>query len=370
MISIVEMVKADSLGMGLMGMVRWIKVAFGIAMIPAVMLVPGCGSGREPNSDVLKLGAYSVVKEVLGDGLLPAFKDDWKKKTGRAVEFEVAYNGSGAQTRAILSGYDADVAILSHEGDMDLLAKAGRVKSTWKDGPNRGMVTHSLVVIGHRPGNPKAIKDWSDLAKPGVAVLYPDPKTSGGARWNINAIYGSAYLASREAKGGQADLSSVQDFLAKVQRNVVNMDPSGRQSMANFAERGTGDAVVTYENELLLLKKEKEEIPYVIPPATLLIESPGAVVETAVESHGTRAVAEAFLAFMLSDEGQRIVAAYGFRPVKADVGLPSGAPALPPKLFTMADLGGWEKLEKQLYGTDGIWTSLFASLSSAKASGR
>jgi len=361
---------AASRGTGLMGMMRQIRILFWGAVITAVLLVPGCGSARDPNSDVLKLGAYSVVQEVLRDGLLPAFKDEWKKKTGRSLEFEVSYNGSGAQTRAILSGFDADVAILSHEGDMDLLAKAGRVKSTWKDGPHGGMVTHSLVVIGIRPGNPKGIRDWSDLAKPGVGVLYPDPKTSGGARWNINAIYGSAYLASREAKGGEADLRSVQDFLTKVQANVVNMDQSGRQSMANFAERGTGDAVVTYENELLLLKKEKEEIPYVIPPATLLIESPAALVENAVDSHGTRAVAEAFLAFVLSDEGQRIVAAFGFRPVKADVELPNGTPALPPKLFTMADLGGWDKLEKQLYGTDGIWTSIFASLSSARASGR
>jgi sulfate/thiosulfate-binding protein len=361
---------AGSLGMGLMRMVGQIRVLLLAAAVPAVLLAAGCGSGRDPNSDVLKLGAYSVVKEVLGEGLLPAFANEWKKKTGRSVTFEESYNGSGAQTRAILSGYDADVAILSHEGDMDLLVKAGRVKPTWKDGPNRGMVTHSLVVIGHRPGNPKGIKDWSDLVKPGVGVLYPDPKTSGGARWNINAIYGSAYLASRQATGGEADLKSVQDFLAKVQANVINMDQSGRQSMANFAERGTGDAVVTYENELLLLKKEKEQIPYVVPASTLLIESPAALVETAVDSHGTRAVAEAFLAFVLSDEGQRIVTTFGFRPVKDDVELPSGMPPLPAKVFTMADLGGWEKLEKQLYGTDGIWTSIFASLSNARASGR
>ena len=140
------------------------------------------------------------------------------------------------------------------------------------------MITNSLVVIGHRPGNPKGIKDWPDLAKPGVGVLYPDPKTSGGARWNINAIYGSAFLASREPTRAKPDLQAVRDFLTKVQANVVNMDGSGRQSMANFAERGTGDAVVTYENEILLHNKGKragKPIPYVIPPATLLIESSG-----------------------------------------------------------------------------------------------
>ena len=134
---------------------------------------------------------------------------------------------------------------------MEVLVKAGRVKAGWNTGPTKGMITHSLVVIGHRDGNPKKITDWADLAKPGVGVLYPDPKTSGGARWNINAIYGAAVLASREAGKGQPDLDAVRDLLAKVQANVVNMDQSGRQSMANFAERGTGDAVVTYENELL-----------------------------------------------------------------------------------------------------------------------
>ena len=236
---------------------------------------------RDPNADVLVIGAYSVVREVLHDGLMPAFAREWKQRTGRPVTFEESYNASGAQARAIASGFDADVAILSHEGDMELLVKAARVKPTWKDGPSKGVVTHSLVVIGHRPGNPKSIKGWADLANPGVGVLYPDPKTSGGARWNINAIYGSAYLSSREANNGQPNLGSIRDFMARIQANVVNMDQSGRQSMANFAERGTGDVVVTYENELLFRNKDHDPIPYVIPSATLLIESPAAVVETA-----------------------------------------------------------------------------------------
>jgi len=333
-------------------------------------LVSGCGSARDPNADVLKIGAYSVVREVLHDGLLPAFAVEWKSRTGRPVTFEESYNGSGAQARAIASGFDADVAILSHEGDMELLVKAGRIKPTWNDGPNRGMITHSLVVIGHRPGNPKAIKDWDDLARPGVGVLYPDPKTSGGARWNINAIYGSTYLASREANNGQPNLGAVRDFLTRVQANVVNMDQSGRQSMANFAERGTGDVVITYENELLLRNKEQEPIPYVIPPRTLLIESPAAVVATAVESHGSRRVAEAFVEFVVSDRGQRIVADYGFRPVKPGAAAPSGCQPLPRNLFTMADLGGWAKIEDELYGPKGLWTSIFAANTTARVSGR
>ena len=150
------------------------------ALVFCALLAPGCGSARDPNADLLKIGAYSVVREVVHDGLLPAFANEWKQRTGRAVTFDESYNASGAQARAIVSGFDADIAILSHEGDMELLVKAGRVKSTWKDGPTKGVVSHSLVVIGHRPGNPKSIADWADLAKPGVGVLYPDPKTSGG----------------------------------------------------------------------------------------------------------------------------------------------------------------------------------------------
>ncbi|MFI5454244.1 MAG: substrate-binding domain-containing protein [Isosphaerales bacterium] len=239
----------------------WARIGIWVAAVVLVPLVPGCGPARDPNADVLKIGAYSVVREVLRDGLLPAFAAEWKSRTGRVLKFSESYLGSGAQARAIASGFDTDVAILSHEGDMEVLAKAGRIKPTWKDWPNGGMITHSLVVIGHRPGNPKEIKDWSDLAKPGVGVLYPDPKSSGGARWNINAIYGSAYLASRPDGQSGPDLGAVRNLLKRVQANVVNMDQSGRQSMANFVERGTGDAVVTYENELLLRNRESRPIP-------------------------------------------------------------------------------------------------------------
>lgn len=319
----------------------------------------GCVSDADPNTDTLKLGAYSVVREVFHDALLPAFAAHWKEQTGRDVRFEESYNASGAQARAIASGFDADVAVLSHIGDMEQLVAAGRVKPEWDDGPDRGIITNSLVVIGVRPGNPRGIRDWADLAEPGVGVLYADPKTSGGARWNINAIYGASLLASKQAGGGEPDLDAVRDQLARVQANVVNMDPSGRQSMANF-ERGTGDAVITYENELLLRRREGFDIPYVVPPATLRIEGPAAIVESSVEAHGSREVAEAFLAFLRSPEGQTILAEYGFRPVVESVATTVGEP-LPPSLFSMADLGGWETVQEEVYGPQGLWTSIFTA---------
>jgi sulfate/thiosulfate-binding protein len=341
------------------------RLSLTVCALLVALTVSGCGNSSRPDSDTLKIGAYSVVREVFHDGLIPAFAARWKSNTGREVQFEQSYTASGAQARSIASGFDADLAILSHEGDMEILVKDGKVKRDWNSGAHRGILTNSLVVIGHRPGNPKQIKNWSDLGRPGVGVLYPDPKTSGGARWNINAIYGAALLAVPDGGKGQTDLASVRDLMARIQANVINMDQSGRQSMANFAERQTGDAVVTYENELLLRSKEGEPIPYVIPPSTLLIESPAAIVETSVERHGNRALAEAFLEFLLSVEGQQILADYGFRPVNPEAKTSSGERPSPEQLFTMADLGGWAKVEEALYGSKGLWTTIAAERSQA-----
>ena len=320
--------------------------------------VAGCASGfaggNSGPTDTLAVGAYSVVREAFHDAILPAFAKEWKARTGRDVRFEESYNGSGAQSRAIASGFDADVAVLSLEGDVDRLVKAGLVKKTWKDGPTRGMMTRSLVVIGVRDGNPKGVADWADLARPGVGVLYPDPKTSGGARWNINAVYGAGLLGPT-FEGGKPDPDAARALLAKVQARVVNMDSSGRQSMATF-ERGTGDAVVTYENELLLQRKMTgKAAPYVVPPATLLIEGPAVVVDASVERHGNRPLAEAFLEFLRGDRGQALLADYGFRPVDPRL----DTRPLPPRLFTMTDLGGWSKVNESVYGPGGVWDALF-----------
>jgi sulfate/thiosulfate-binding protein len=312
-------------------------------------LGPACApTDPSKHDDVLTLGAYSVVREAFHEGLLPAFAKEWRAKTGRSVRFEESYNGSGAQARAIASGFDADVAVLSLESDMEVLVKAGVVQADWNAGPRRGNVTNSLVVIGYRADNPKQIRDWADLARPGVDVLYPDPKTSGGARWNIAAIWGSGLLSGPETG---RDYEAALELLAKVQANVVNMDSSGRQSLATF-ERGTGDAVVSYENELLLRKKfSKTPIPYVTPSSTLVIESPAALVETSIARHGNREVAHAFLTFLVSDAGQAILADYGFRPVEPGVKVPGR--------FTIRDLGGWASVKKTVFDAGGVWATSF-----------
>ena len=202
------------------------------------------------------------------------FARHWERKTGRKVRFEESYSGSGAQARAIASGFDADVAVLSLEGDIDKLVKAGLVRKDWKAGPNRGMITRSLVVIGYRPGNPKKIHDWEDLTRPGIGVVYPDPKTSGGARWNINAIYGVGLFRDRPLDNPIAKRPAT--CLRGCRPMSSRWTLPAAKAWPRF-DRGTGDAIVTYENELLLQGKlDGRTPPYAIPPATLLIEGPAA----------------------------------------------------------------------------------------------
>src|SRR5271168_3234992 len=196
----------------------WLCVVPALALIPVLGCMPSRGEATA--TDRLTIGAYSVVREAFHAGVLPAFAVEWQRRTGRTVVFEESYNGSGAQSRAIATGFDADIAVLSLEGDVQRLVEAGLVDAGWNAGPDRGSITRSLVVIGVRPGNPRSIHDWDDLARPGVSVLYPDPKTSGGARWNINAIYGAGLLRGR-AHGGGPGAAAARDLLARVQARVV-----------------------------------------------------------------------------------------------------------------------------------------------------
>jgi sulfate transport system substrate-binding protein len=324
---------------------------------------PGCSKGPDMNDKQVKLtlGAYTVPKEAYQKEIIPSFKEYWKKKTGQIVEFEESYEASGAQSRTIRAGFEADIAALSLEGDVEDLKKAGLITHDWKIATGKGFVTRSVVAIVYRPGNPKNIHDFEDLTRNDISVIYPSPKTSGGAMWVINAIYGAG-LKTSEVKTGTQDETVARDLLKSVQRRVRIMDKSGRLSVTTF-ENGIGDALVTYENEALLRQKMGKDFPFAIPRATLLIENPVALLDKNVDKHKNREVAEAFIKFLYTKEAQRSFARYGFRPVDEDVLQEFKATyPVPEYLFTVDYLGGWESIQKKLYDKSGIWSKIVEEL--------
>ncbi|WP_116191966.1 sulfate ABC transporter substrate-binding protein [Paenibacillus taihuensis] len=319
----------------------------------------GAAAGKK--GDVtLVIGAYSVARDAFSK-LLPEFAKEWKAKTGQTVTFQESYEASGTQARAIAGGFEADIAVLAMESDIDKIAKAGFITSDWRSAPYGGMITRSIAVMGTRKGNPKGIHDWEDLTRKGVKVLYPNPKTSGGAQWDINAMYGAG-LKESEAKTGVKDPAYAKDFLKRIHKNVESLDKSGRASMAAF-EYGFGDVIVTYENELLGRIKSGVAYDIVVPKSTILIENPAAIVDKNVDKHGTREVAEAFLAYMFTPEAQQIFADYGFRPVDpAVMEKVKDKYEVPEDLFDISYLGGWDEVRKTLYSPKGVWYQVLAGL--------
>lgn len=322
-------------------------------------VISGCGkkpaavpAAAQEKVVTITLAAYTVPKEAYQSAIIPAFQRYWKENAGETVVFKESYAASGAQARAIVGGLEADVAALSLQSDVETLVKAGLVSTEWNKKPYSGMITRSVVAIGVEKGNPKGIHDWQDLTRPGMSVLYPNPRTSGGAMWDINAIYGSAMKMSNGDKAAGARL------LAAIQKNVTVMDKSGRESMTTF-EKGQGDAVITYENELLLRNMQEPKYDIIYPPATILIENPVAVVDSNVDKHGNRAAVEAFVDFLWSAPAQEAFAKYGFRPVTAEQAdkYRSKYP-VPEMLFDIHYLGGWPQVEAEIYGPQGVWTRI------------
>lgn len=321
----------------------------------------GVTSERNDAEEVtLVIGAYSVAKDAIEE-LLPLFEQKWLAQTGQKVIYQQSYEASGTQARAIIGGFDADIAILAMEGDLDMIEAAGLITHDWRNNDHKGMISRSIVVLGAREGNPLHIQNWNDLTRSDVRVLYPNPKTSGGAQWDINAIFGAG-LKQSELELGYADEQYAKNFLKQVHANVESLDKSGRASMAAF-EYGVGDVIVTYENELRA--RISKGIPYeiIVPEHTLLIENPIAIIDKHVEKHQNRAVAEAFYSYMLSEEAQTIFVKHGFRAVNEQVAEASEEQFMQPEgLFNMDYLGGWDYVREVLYGKRGIWYQVLADL--------
>jgi sulfate/thiosulfate transport system substrate-binding protein len=326
-----------------------------------ILFSAGCGAPDRDSGKVrLILAAYTTPREAYGRAIIPAFQRLWREQTGQEVEFRESYQASGAQARAIIGGFEADIAALSLSEDVDRIVEAGIIRPDWRSRPHSGTVSTSIVVIAVRPGNPKNIRDWTDLARPGVNVLTPDPRTSGGAMWNINALYGAALRGYGGVPGENREAAA--QFLGRVFRNVSIMDKGARESITNF-EKGVGDVALTYENEVLVGRQAGQKYEYVIPRSTILIENPVAIVDENVERHGVREVAEAFLDFLWSVEAQRLYAEYGLRPVDQGVikEVEDRYPAVE-DLWTIDYLGGWKRVIEEVYGPEGIYTKMFQDL--------
>ncbi|MGQ0811712.1 MAG: sulfate ABC transporter substrate-binding protein [Nitrospiraceae bacterium] len=312
------------------------------------------------------LAAYSVPKEAYEQHIIPTFQRMWKQRTGQDLRVRSSYGASGAQARAIIGGFEADVAVLSVEGDIDQLVQAGAITHEWRRSPHKGMITASVVAFGVRKGNPKHIHLWEDLARSGIDVLYPNPKTSGGAMWDIIAMYGAGLELAKQQDKESAEAHAA-GLIKRIQKNVKVMDKSGRESVTTF-ERGVGDVLVTYENELLPRIKSGRPYDVIIPPQTVWIENPAALIDRHVDRHRVRDVAEAFIAFLQGPEAQTAFRELGFRDVDTTPPAlhPGSATTHPAILFTIADLGGWTTVSSKLFSPQGVWTKAVEDLARGK----
>jgi len=308
----------------------------------------------------LTLGAYTTPREAYKE-LIPIFQKQWKEKTGQDVVFEESYLGSGAQSRAIVEGFEADIAALSLAADINNIKKAGLITHDWTNSPYKGMVSDSIVAFAVRPGNPKGIHDWADLAQPGLEILTPNVKTSGGAMWNILALYGAAKRGLIQGVPKDDD-AAAQEFLLKVLKNVTVMDKGARESITNF-EKGVGDVAITYENEVLVGQHSGQTYELVIPSSTILIENPVALVDTYVDKHGTRQAAQAFVDFLFSKQAQEVFAKYGLRSVDPEVAKATASQFPNVKdLFTIEYFGGWDKATPDFFGDNGIYNKVISKV--------
>ena len=300
--------------------------------------------------------SYDPTRELYQD-FNKAFAAHWKAKTGDDLKNKQSHGGSGKQARAVIDGLAADVVTLALAYDIDEIANRGLIAKDWqKRLPHNSAPYTSTIVFLVRKGNPKAIKDWSDLARPGIAVITPNPKTSGGARWNHIAAWGYAL----KQPGGNE--KTAQEFLTKIYKNVPVLDSGARGSTTTFIERGIGDVLVTWENEALLAIKElgPEKVEIVSPSISILAEPPVAVVDKVVDRRGTRKVAEAYLQFLYTDEGQEIAAQNYYRPINEKIAKKYATQSPKLKLFTIEEItGGWDKAQKTHFADGGLFDQIY-----------
>jgi sulfate/thiosulfate transport system substrate-binding protein len=299
--------------------------------------------------------SYDPTRELYAD-FNKAFAAAYQKETGKTVEIKQSHGGSGSQARAVIDGLQADVVTLALAYDIDAIATKGLTSGDWqKRLPLNASPYASTIVFLVRKGNPKGIKDWEDLIKKGVDVITPNPKTSGGARWNYLAAWGYA-----QKKYGSAD--KAKEFVAELYKHVPVLDTGARGSTVTFVERGVGDVLLAWENEAFLAQREfgKDKFEIVAPPLSILAEPPVAIVDKVADKKGTRAVAEAYLKYWYTREGQEIAARNSYRPRDSEIAKEYEKSFAKVELFTIDDaFGGWTRAQKEHFAEGGIFDQIY-----------
>ncbi len=321
-----------------------------LALLPALIPAPA-------SADMSLLNvSYDVTREFYKD-FNPVFIKYWKDKTGETLTINQSHGGSSKQARSVVDGLEADVITMNQANDVDILAERGKlIPADWaKRLPNNSAPYTSTTVFLVRKGNPKGIKDWDDLVKPGVSVIIPNPKVTGNGRYSYLAAW--AYVVK---KGGNE--TKAREFVTKLFGNVPVFDGGGRAATTTFAQRNIGDALLTFENEVQLIQKEfsAEQIEVVYPPQSILAEAPVTIVDKVVDKRGTRKQAQAYLEYLYSDEGQELAAKHHYRPRNEKVLKRYAATFKPIQLVSVDELfGGWQKAQKIHFDDGGIFDQIF-----------
>ena len=323
------------------------------------LLTGGCSKPSAAPGEPLTLlnVSYDPTRELYAD-LNAAFARQWEARHGTRLVIQQSHGGSGKQARAVIDGLEADVVTLALAYDIDMLHTRGNLlPADWQARlPEHSAPYTSTIVFVVRQGNPRGIRDWEDLVRPGVSVITPNPKTSGGARWNYLAAWGHALRKS----GG--DEAQARAFITALFKNVPVLDSGARGATTTFAERGLGDVLLAWENEAHLLTEEvgRDKFEIIVPSESILAEPPVALVDRNVDRKGTRAVAEAYLRYLYSEEGQELAAKHHYRPRSAAVAAKSAKRFAPVRLFTIDEVfGGWKQAQKQHFEDGGSFDELY-----------
>ncbi len=324
------------------------------AVVAGVSLQPLVNAQQPPSSQTLTLVSYAVTKSAY-DEITRRFAADWKSKTGQTVTFKGSYGGSGSQTRAVIDGLEADVVNLAMAADVSKIEKAGLINPGWqKEAPYNAVPVNSTVAAFVRPGNPKKINSWKDLDNTNVDVVTANPKTSGGARWNFLALWGSITRTG----GTEAQARS---FITNVYKNVEVLPKDAREATDFFIKRNQGDVLLNWETEAILAKRKGEwKEPYKVFSPNVLTEQPVAVVDKVVDKRGTRKVAEAFVRYLYTPTAQKIFVDNGFRPVTPEGKAYARGKFPTVNTYRVGDFGGWGAVDQKFFGKGGIWDQIFA----------